>query len=413
MNHSNAHPPNSSAPVADILIVDDTPNNLRLLSQMLSENGYKVRKAPNGRWALQAVEIVAPDLILLDIRMPEMDGYEVCRRLKASSHAGDIPVIFISALDDASDKVHAFEVGGVDYITKPFQVQEVLARVSNHLNIQRLQQQLKTQNTQLQEEIRERQKAESGLRVFLHAVSHDLRNPVTGMSMVLGNLLSASEAADTVPIPRAVLDRMANSCDRQLNLIESLLETQKGEIWGVSLQLEPLSLQTLIRDLVAEWQPMLQKSKATIEYGVSEDLPLIQADRPQLWRVFENLLANALKHNPPGLHLTLNVQLDVEANCVRCTLADDGVGMSDEQCDRLFEPYARGKSARRMSGLGLGLYLCRQIMVAHGGEIGAASELGVGTTFWLTLPLRSLEESPAAKSGQNTSAVTPTSDPNQ
>ena len=387
VTNSNAPALTAPTPVADILIVDDTPNNLRLLSEMLSDNGYKVRKAPNGRWALQAVEIVPPDLILLDIRMPEMDGYEVCRRLKASSHACDIPVIFISALDDATDKVHAFEVGGVDYITKPFQVHEVLARVSNHLNIQRLQQQLKAQNTQLQEEIRERQKAESGLRVFLHAVSHDLRNPVTGMSMVLNNLLSAADTPDSIPIPRAVLDRMANSCDRQLNLIESLLETQHGEIWGISLDRQRLPLHTLTQNFVAEWQPMLQKRKATIEHRVPEDLPLLQFDRNQLWRVFENLLANALKHNPPGLNLTLSAQLDLDADCVRCTLADDGVGMTPEQCAQLFEPYTRGKSAKLMSGLGLGLYLCRQIVTAHGGDIGAVSQPGEGATFWFTLPL--------------------------
>ena len=394
VTNSNSPAPTVQTPVADILIVDDTPNNLRLLSEILSDNGYKVRKAPNGRWALQAVEIVPPDLILLDIRMPEMDGYEVCRRLKASSHACDIPVIFISALDDATDKVHAFEVGGVDYITKPFQVHEVLARVSNHLNIQRLQQQLKAQNTQLQEEIRERQKAESGLRVFLHAVSHDLRNPVTGMSMVLNNLLSAADTPDSIPIPRAVLDRMANSCDRQLNLIESLLETQHGEIWGISLDRQRLPLHTLTQNFVAEWQPMLQKRKATIEHRVPEDLPPLQFDRNQLWRVFENLLANALKHNPPGLNLTLSAQLDPDANCVRCTLADDGVGMTPEQCAQLFEPYTRGKSAKRMSGLGLGLYLCRQIIAAHGGEIGAVSQPGEGATFWFTLPLNPPEKSP-------------------
>ncbi len=374
--------------LADILIVDDTPNNLRLLSLMLTEHGYKVRKALNGSWALQAVQMVPPDLILLDIRMPDLDGYEVCRQLKANDKTSDIPVIFISALDDAMDKVLAFEVGGVDYITKPFQEQEVLARVSNHLKIQKLQQQLKTQNWQLQAEIREREKAESGLRVFLHAVSHDLRNPVTGMLMVLKNLLDrALPTGDPkkLSIDRAVLERMARSCDRQLDLINSLVETQQQEIWGVVLQRQPLALHTLTQAFVAEWQPMLEKNQATLFMDVSLDLPQVSADYYQLWRVWENLIANALKHNPPGLHLFLTA---VEASdCIRCELKDDGVGMSPESCAQLFKPYTRGEQAKLTTGLGLGLYLCQQIIHAHDGEIGVTSELGQGATFWFTLPL--------------------------
>lgn len=378
-------------PIADILIVDDMPNNLRLLSQMLSEQGYKVRKALNGNWALRAVQSMPPDLILLDIQMPDLDGYEVCRQIKANEKTRDIPVIFISALDEAMDKVLAFEVGGMDYITKPFQIQEVLARVNSHLNLQRFQQQLRTQNTQLQQEILERQKAETSLRVFLHAVSHDLRNPVTGMLMVLQNLLkpSVSEQEDKkIAVSRGVLERMATSCDRQLNLINSLLETQKREVWGGSLQCEPLILQSFTEALVAEWKPMLQKNQATLMHQVPINLPRVSADRNQLWRVFENLLANALKHNPPGLNLLLKAEVCADdPTYLRCTLTDDGVGMKPEECEQLFQPYTRGEAAKRKTGLGLGLYLCLQIVTAHGGDIGVNSAPGAGTTFWFTLPL--------------------------
>jgi two-component system, sensor histidine kinase and response regulator len=380
----------TQVPIADILIVDDMPNNLRLLSQMLSEQGYKVRKALNGNWALRAVQSMPPDLILLDIQMPDLDGYEVCRQIKANPKTQDIPVIFISALDEAMDKVLAFEVGGMDYITKPFQIQEVLARVNSHLNLQRLQQQLKAQNTQLQGEILERQKAETSLRVFLHAVSHDLRNPVTGMLMVLQNLLrpSSPEPEETIAVSRAVLDRMATSCDRQLNLINSLLETQKQEVWGGSLQCEPIVIHQFVEALVAEWKPMLQRNQATLMSQVPTDLPSISADRNQLWRVFENLLANALKHNPPGLNLLLKADVFPDDRAyLRCTLTDDGVGMKPEECAQLFQPYTRGEAAKRKTGLGLGLYLCLQIVTAHGGDIGVNSAPDAGTTFWFTLPV--------------------------
>jgi len=148
----------------DILVVDDTPDNLRLLASMLTEQGYKVRKAINGQLALMAAQSAPPDLILLDINMPDMDGYEVCERLKRDVQTLDIPVIFISALDDVLDKVKAFDVGGVDYVTKPFQLQEVLARMDNQLTVRRLQRHLQEQNLQLKQLLRDRIRAQESLR---------------------------------------------------------------------------------------------------------------------------------------------------------------------------------------------------------------------------------------------------------
>lgn len=145
---------------ANILVIDDTPENLNLLSAMLTEQGYKVRSVTKGSTGLRAAQAAPPDLILLDINMPQMNGYEVCQKLKADDRTRDIPVIFISALEDVLDKVKAFAIGGVDYITKPFQVEEVLARIENHLTIRKLQKQLLEQNAQLQQEIRERERAE-------------------------------------------------------------------------------------------------------------------------------------------------------------------------------------------------------------------------------------------------------------
>jgi two-component system, NtrC family, sensor kinase len=154
----------ASAPWADLLVVDDTADNLRLLSTMLSEHGYKVRKVISGQLALRVVSVAPPDLILLDINMPQMNGYEVCEQLKANPQTSEIPVIFISALDDVWDKVKAFEVGGVDYISKPFQGEEVLARVKHQLALRSLQKQLVEQNARLSQEIRDRQKVEEALR---------------------------------------------------------------------------------------------------------------------------------------------------------------------------------------------------------------------------------------------------------
>ncbi|WP_341529432.1 response regulator [Nostoc sp. UHCC 0302] len=154
--------PNQSlnTPKADILVIDDTPENLNLLSAMLTQQGYKVRSVTKGSTGLRGADAAPPDLILLDINMPEMNGYQVCQHLKVNDRTREIPVIFISALGDVLDKVKAFAVGGVDYITKPFQLEEVLARIENHLTIRKLQTQLQAQNERLQQEIYDRAKAE-------------------------------------------------------------------------------------------------------------------------------------------------------------------------------------------------------------------------------------------------------------
>jgi len=390
----------TSQPQADLLIVDDTPDNLRLLSQMLLEEGYRVRKAINGQRALQAVEAEPPDLILLDIMMPELDGYQVAKRLKDAPKTRGIPIVFLSALNETMDKVLAFDIGGVDYITKPFQVQEVLARVRTQLTVRRQQKQLVAQNEQLQREIQERKKVESALRVYIHAMSHDLRNPVTGMLMVLQNLLKKRPEADAeMPVPPSILKRMANSCDRQLALINSLVQTSDIELQGIALNPEPLHLHQFAQKLALEWEPLLNKEKAKLDNKIPENLPQVNADPNQLWRVFDNLFSNAIKYNPPGITIALlgevisetDPQTDTPTEYVRCTVTDDGVGMNEEEIEGLFELYQRGRKVGNIQGLGLGLYLCRQIVNAHGGNIGAMrggiAHPNKGATFWFTLPV--------------------------
>ncbi len=358
-----------------VLIVDDLPNNVRLLSIMLTEKGYQVRKAINGQMALNTVRSLIPDLILLDINMPDLNGYQVCEQLKADEKTREIPVIFISALDDVLDKVKAFQVGGVDYISKPFQGEEVMARIENQLTICR-------QKKQLQNEIKERQKTEETLEIYLHAVSHDLRNPVIGMSMILNNLIKNSQG-ETKEVSQKILQQMANSCDRQLTLIDSLVETRQNDLWGVSLELKPLSLYEIGQQISQEWELRLKENQATLINNFPPDLPLVNADAHHLWRVFENLLANALKHNPQGIIITLSARL--EGNYLRCSIADNGVGISETQRKKLFDRYQRGNNNHQIS-LGLGLYLCRQIIHAHGGEIGIMNNDEKGSQFWFTLP---------------------------
>lgn len=376
----------------DILIVDDIPDNIRLLSSMLVDNGYRVRKVVSGERALKAIALQVPDLILLDIRMPDMDGYEVCRRLKASDITKGIPIIFISAADDVFDKVKGFQTGGADYITKPFEPIEVVARVEQQLVMRRYQQelfakneQLAQRNIQLEREIKQRQQAEGRLKVFVHAVSHDLRNPVTGISLLLQSYLSNS--TENIVLDKPTVEMMLASCIRQLQLIDSLVETQKLEANNYPLNLQSISLFALTNSVIKAWFPMLTSSRVVLNNRILSKLPYIHVDPEQLWRVFENLIGNALKYNSPGITLTLDAQVDAKTSMLRVSVVDNGIGIPKTECDKLFDLYVRGRGAKNRTGSGLGLYICRQIVEAHGGHIGVESELGKGTLFWFTLPL--------------------------
>ncbi|MEM6520519.1 MAG: HAMP domain-containing sensor histidine kinase [Cyanobacteria bacterium P01_C01_bin.70] len=226
------------------------------------------------------------------------------------------------------------------------------------------------------------------LRLFVHAISHDLRSPTVGAAIVLNNLLK--QAKDhTIRSDVSVVERLLQGNRRQLSLIDSLIETHRTETQGLSLCLKPLQLNGLVKAVLADLTEVLKAAQACPEIAIVPDLPLIQGDATQLWRVYSNLINNAVSHNPLGLHLILAATVVPINNAlwVRCTVQDDGVGIPPEHQSKLFQLYTRGSRARRQPGLGLGLYLCQQIIQAHGGEIGIHSTPQSGTTFWFTLPV--------------------------
>ncbi|MEG4838451.1 PAS domain-containing sensor histidine kinase [Microcoleus sp. B9-D4] len=265
------------------------------------------------------------------------------------------------------------------------------------------------------EDITQRKQAQESLRLFIHALSHDLRNPVAGMLMVLKNW--QTKTGDSIAIPRSVLDRMIQGSEQQLRLINSLLEVHAGELRGLVLHCDAVDLRAIVEAAATDLEPLMNEGKATFKNLVPEDFPAVNADKTQLWRVFSNLIANALKHNLPGLNLTVSAQLikagkltinqttakqnidklpitnpqfpitNPGSRMIYCTVEDDGVGILPEQCEHLFDLYVRGDQSRHSVGLGLGLYLCRQIIGAHGGQIGVISTPGAGASFWFTLPV--------------------------
>jgi len=246
-----------------------------------------------------------------------------------------------------------------------------------------LEQQVQERTAQLEQKMQELQRLSQRQDDFLHAISHDLRTPVMGMQLVLKNLQRKS--GDVISLPRPVLDQMVESGDRQIQMINSILEAHSADVKGLKLNREPIELGKLTRQTVKALAPLLEESRASLNNHLPPDLPLVYADPDSVRRVLENLLTNALKHNPPGL--SINLQARLEDGSVRYTVQDNGVGMPPEECQGLFERYAQSSRNRRSAGLGLGLYLCRQIIQAHGGQIGASSQPGQGATFWFTLPV--------------------------
>jgi signal transduction histidine kinase len=245
------------------------------------------------------------------------------------------------------------------------------------------------------------------LRAFIHAVSHDLRNPVLGAVMTLKSFLKPSEPI--AMIPQELLEQMIASGERQVALINSLLETHATELQGLVIYPKPIFLTELVANILQDFQPFFQQNKTSVNNVIPDNLPPIYVDSLQFRRIYENLISNALKYNPTGLRLTLDAEViqkprekrrkkfgklainkpnnKLNIDWMRCTVSDNGVGIPPEQCDRLFDLYSRGRDQRRSLSLGLGLYMCRQIISAHGGEIGVISSPERGSTFWFTVPI--------------------------
>jgi two-component system, sensor histidine kinase and response regulator len=367
--------PADRAVQGDILIVDDTPDNLRLLSAILSRHQLSVRKALTGQWAITAAQAAPPDLILLDIKMPEMSGYEVCQRLKANPITCEVPVIFISALDDAIDKVRAFAAGGADYITKPFQEAEVLARIAHQLDLKRLQRQLVDQNQELMRSNRE-------LEQFAAVVSHDLQQPlqsILGYAKLIGLVYPEIQQSPAQPY----LDNIAAAGDRMQQMIQDWLSY--AQVGQSQPDLTPVDGNRLLQQVMFNLKVALTDAQAELIY---DDLPTVTGNAVQLVQLFQNLIGNALKFIAPGTtpKITLSVEAEAEAQRWRFGVHDNGIGIAPEHLGQIFEAFHRLHNAQTYSGSGIGLATCQKIVECHGGRIWVESQLGQGSTFYFTLP---------------------------
>ncbi len=343
-----------------IMIVDDKPANVRLLEKMLEDRGCKPQPVLSGKLALQAARTEPPDLILLDINMPDMNGYEVCEQLKADAALKDIPVIFVSALYETMDKVKAFRVGGVDYVTKPFQLEEVYARIQTHLQLRRLE--------KLRDDL-------------THMVVHDLRNPLAGISILL-KILKKSEVQNLTAGTRELVELACGSVEELFTMIDSLLDVSRMGAGEMKLHREPCDVEALIRAVLAATQPL--PGNRTVTLDVPESAPIVRVDVGVIRRVLQNLFGNALKYAPVGSDVRIVVTPARDE--VRVAVMDAGRGIAPEYHQRIFEKFGRVEDRTHRLGTGLGLTFCKLAIEAHGGRIGVESKVGNGSTFWVVLP---------------------------
>jgi len=373
----------------NILIVDDNPANLQLLSQMLLKEGYRVRPVLDGERALAATYSQLPDLILLDVMMPEMDGYEVCAQLKAKPDTRDIPIIFISALNAIQDKIKAFKAGGVDYINKPFQMPEVLARVETHLALRRLQQQLEAANTALNQQNKVLQAQNEELDAFAHTVAHDLKNPL-GMIIGYGDILSdytcnLDEQGEECVIQ---LQQAATKMNDILDALLLLASVRKRQ----EIPQQPLEMGAIVEEALSRLKNEIADQRA--EITLPESWPNASGYAPWIEEVWFNYLSNGLKYGgdpandlPP--HITLGYSHE-EDGWLRFWVQDNGPGLIEAEQTRLFTPFERPEQAQT-GGYGLGLSIVRRIVKRLGGRVGVISAPGEGSTFYFELPALMLQ----------------------
>lgn len=367
---------------ATILLVDDSPTNLQVLLNYLKETGFETLIARSGEGALRQVEYAQPDIILLDVMMPGIDGFETCRRLKQNEATRDIPVLFMTALSETVDKIRGFKAGGVDYITKPLQHEEVLARINTHLTIRKLQQQLQEKNQELHELNARKDK-------FFSIIAHDLRNPFAGLLGLTRMVIEDLDTWSKEELQRVLKD-LGNSAENLYELLENLLNwsrLQRGvmEYFPTHLNLAPLAEHNaaLFATMAAQKQIMFINDIPPETY--------VFADEQMVNTVLRNLLSNALKFTPTGGRVELAL-LRQESRII-VAVKDSGVGIPETDLVKLFRldvKYSNvGTAGER--GTGLGLILCKDLIEKNGGTIGVESEVGKGTTFRFTLPTDNAE----------------------
>lgn len=394
-----------------IMIIDDLKENLGLLDKTLSKQGYDIRVFNNPMIALKAIANSRPDLILLDINMPQMNGFEVCIEIKKDNKAKSIPIIFLTAQDDKESKIKAFNYGGVDYITKPFIMEELCARVETHIKISSLQRELQEMNEILEEKVKLRTKelenelqirretekklqiakeeAENANRaktMFLANVSHELRTPLNGI-VGITEILKSSTITEEL---KEFLEYQIEAEETMIKLVEDLLNIEKIETDKVELQLSKMNLKESIKREILMIESRAEKKEIEVYANIEEEIPeILIGDEEKVCEVISQLLNNALKFTEKG-SIGIEVKKREENKnsiTIEFSIQDTGIGIGEEEKIRLFQIFSQGDGSytKNYQGMGLGLMISIKMVEAMGGELDYSSEKGKGSRFYFIL----------------------------
>ncbi|MCW1887115.1 hybrid sensor histidine kinase/response regulator [Luteolibacter flavescens] len=354
-----------------ILVVDDEPKNIQVVGPMLLKQGHEVIAAGSGEEALAKMRTAKPDLLLLDVMMPGMTGFEVCRRLLAQPEWHALPVIFLSAVTDKSFVTEALAVGAVDYVTKPFHGPELMSRVQLHLNLRQMR-------LRLAAAVEERNH-------LLEIVAHDLKNPLGGVIFAASML---EEGAGQLSLQQArLVDSISQSAARALEITASLLQTQRLDEAKSSLEMTPLCLRDYSEQAIEALSQHAANKETTVDIECDAETLPVRADRRSLLCTLENLVSNAIKFSPPGSQVVIRLSSEGCDGVFR--IEDRGPGVKEDERPRLFRKFSR-LSARPTGNelsTGLGLHIVHELVKAMGGDVGYEDGAEGGACFVVTLPL--------------------------
>ena len=362
---------------ATILVVEDNPTNMGILFNLLRKANFRVLTATDGEEGLNHARIATPDLILLDVLMPGIDGFETCRLLKENPVTEDIPVIFMTALSETSEKVKGFELGAADYITKPFQCDEVLARIRKEIIIQDQKKKLLKLNAMLSE-------ANATKDKFFSIIAHDLRTPFSALIGATGFLIESFDKLE-LRIIKDFLTDINMSSKEVFALVGNLLEWSGAQTGTLAYDPEQTDISEIIRKNILLAEQHARQKEVSISYAMKEGI-FADADPNMMDTVVRNLLSNAIKFTPRGG--AVNVMAHESGDMIEVFVSDTGIGISEENIGKLFRIDVKlsTRGTDDEGGSGLGLILCKEFIEKNKGHIRVESRQGKGTTFHFTVP---------------------------
>lgn len=361
-----------------VLIVDDVPKNVQVLCNLLAEEDCEIAVAFNGQQALKSLEEITPDLILLDVMMPAMSGFEVCQRIKEVERTTDIPIIFLTARTEMDDIVHGFELGAVDYVTKPFHDKELLARVRTHLALKRTREELTESNAAKDK--------------FFSIISHDLRDAFVNILSFIQYIEYVGKEEVTHQTIAEFIDTLKSKTEIAFKLLENLLEWAKTQTNRIRFNPIDLKLTKVLEAIREQVSGKAQEKEIALEIEVDAEEYVINADKNMLDSILRNLATNAIKFTPNNGKVKIDVRR--KNDDIQFTVRDNGIGIEKKNLPKLFriDQHVTTPGTNNEQGTGLGLILCKEFVEQHGGKIWAQSELDEGSAFSFTLPLESEEK---------------------